>query len=564
MYWREVVSKLWQYNASVLGEASDDHEVVVLVFRLTSRAPLQFDLVEAYNEKSTVLANVMSAYPPQDSTGNTPTVEFVAGIANDVLSELGNNNAKFWDAVWNGDTASLETLSIMARRASHSVEELSCAEACIQYPHWRDDAFLTYIAPDGADLGDALDFRMHWYLHGSKEFISLQSTVRVDADPPPLARILSLQSYLARQRIPCVLTSVNSFGMFRQIVNWFLLAPDEREQMINLYGDENAGLYHVPAVLHRQPDWQPLDGAHSDGLATLALIIKSLFLERLPGIPADDDESLAQFEGRDLLSCSMSVAHREIGESCLHYYSTRGVSMQSQRIAAMSDEELMHVCSGSADDDGYGDKGMLFHGYAPDMHQALAELFVSFRGATGGEFRSYLQAVALVGEDTNGPQSLDNSVYVSGRFGNYQLAEMFSDEGLSLWKRVKHNAIEIIRQDMEECSDYSDGENRMLDSRLQRLLKDALHLEAGAVSNGELRARLLNLERDCWPSCALPEGEVNTSVNAQVRVVPNSAVHMAPIRTFRFFTNEDRRQLNDFVETNIERLDSLRNFLTNS
>jgi len=569
-YWREVLKKLWLRNSPLLGEASEDYEVLLLVFRLTSRARVQFDLVEVYNEGSVVLTEITITSNRQDSTEKS-TTEFVAGHANSILSALGNGSAILWDAVSKGDETSLKHLGMMTHQVSQGSEDPSAAEAHTQYPYWPGDASLVYIAPDGADFGDALNFRMNWYLHGSKEFIRLQSVGNADKEPRPLVRILSLQSYLAKEQVPCALTSVNAFGMFRQIVNWFLLCEEKREQLIDLYGDKNAGLYHVPAVLHRPPDWQPLNGAHGGGLSILPRVIRSLFLERLPGIPADDDERLAQFEGDNLMSCSMSIANNEIGESCLHYYGGTGVSWQSQRIATMSDEELMQECCSTASatlyDDGYGDKSALFDGYSEDLHQTLAELYVNFRASLRGEFRSFLQLIALVGEDIDGPQSLQNSVYISGRFGNYDLSEMCGDKGASLWEQVKGAAIERIRHDAEQFAEHPGNDNTLLDSEIQNLIKGALEFDAGTgllssvtLSNAELRTSLLNLQKACWPSYALGASESERCVNAQVRIVPNSAEHRPPIRTFRLFTEEDKQQLNDFVEANLSKLESLSSF----
>ena len=81
------------------------------------------------------------------------------------------------------------------------------------------------------------------------------------------------------------------------------------------------------------------------------------------------------------------------------------------------------------------------------------------------------------------------------------------------------------------------------------------------LSNAELRSKLLKLQKAGWPSYALAANEPNTRVDVQVRIVPNSAEHKAPHRTFRFFTQEDKQQLNDFVEANLEKLESLRTFL---
>jgi len=403
----------------------------------------------------------------------------------------------------------------------------------------------------------------------------------------PLARVLSLQLHLERLQIPGTIMFVNAFGMFRQIVNWFLLPEERRGEMVAMYGDTTAGLALVPAVLHRPPDWQPLANSRLSSRdrpgSVLPHLILALFLERLPGIPNDDDESLAHFEGSNLASCSVSLANREIGESFLHYYGTHGVSWRSQKITEMDDDEVLFECNA-------GGGGTVFDGYDESLHAALAELYVSFRSAIRHEHRNYLQLIALAGSDedngSTAEHSLAGSVYISGRFGNYSISEMQRDSGLSVWNKVRDEAARRILHEQEEgLASGLSNENMLLDSDVRQLLRDALrpHLlpgdesvetgkgsssssfAAATLSSAELRTKLLCLQRDGWPSHALHVAECEESCftsgfckNVQVRVVPNSARYTSPIRTFRFLTEVDKQELNDFIEANLHRLESLR------
>ena len=82
-----------------------------------------------------------------------------------------------------------------------------------------------------------------------------------------------------------------------------------------------------------------------------------------------------------------------------------------------------------------------------------------------------------------------------------------------------------------------------------------------ALSNPELRWKLLHLQTEGWPSYALLTEGPSQSKSSQVRIIPNSAQHRAPFRTFRFFTEDDKRELNSFVDMNFDKLDSLRSML---
>eukprot|EP00930_Biecheleria_cincta_P099776 TRINITY_DN91393_c0_g1_i1.p1 TRINITY_DN91393_c0_g1~~TRINITY_DN91393_c0_g1_i1.p1 ORF type:complete len:712 (+),score=105.35 TRINITY_DN91393_c0_g1_i1:62-2137(+) len=572
VYWEDVLVRLRNRNKDAL---SDDVDIFLLVFRLTRRSPARFDLIEVYDEGS------VARMPDCGGSGaDIGMTELNFDHAKKILSELGCSSSTLWQVVAEEDTKSLGILDTMTQRVSQDGED-----APAYFPYWPGDASLVYTAPDGADYTEGdLEYRTGWYIHESKEHLRLQSDGSTAEEPRPLVRLLSLQSYLAKQHIPGALLSVNAFGLFRQIINWFLLSEEQRQEMVDLYGDQNAGLYHVPAVLHRAPNWYPWD--------SLPRVIRCLFLERLPGVPTDDDERLARFEGSNLTSCSMSIANREKGESFLHMYSAAGVSWQSQKISAISDDELLYERrnTDSFYDDGYGDKTAVFDGYPEELHQVLAELYVNFRNAIGNDFKSYAQLLAFAGEDADGPCSLKNSVYISGRFGNYDISEMERDGGLSLWNQVKDEVTARVRQDVEGSTFDPDRENRLLDSELLNIIQRTLptyqsgpaentneqagHDQASlgedaegldttspcsvALSNPELRWKLLHLQTEGWPSYALLTEGPSSGKNSQVRIIPNSVQHRAPFRTFRFFTEDDKREHNSFVDMNLDKLDSLR------